>query len=359
MQRPRPQTSKPTYKQPSNDTFPFASVLGFSYLEKVVEQERRKEEQVKKERKPIRPATARVDSKPRPNPTPISPQDVVIHVFDEQRNVKRDFYCKKQMLISQMRYFDTVLQEDSNSLFYDIDVHSDIQVFEWLMDFCLKQEIKLENHTVISILISSNFLQMAQLEEMCLRYTYENINSIITVPIDFSCINSQILAKLVYYFTPNDIAEIVDPKDKIKSQLYFNKLLEIVQDGEKPKIFGCQKCNKVFSNKKMACERQTPTIDKFGNISRHHTVDETFDINEWIVAIFQSCSDWETCFWRVWGHLHYLECIECKQQFACSDYYNCCKHPLPTTASDNGICRQCERLIAPFSPFELAFVSVC
>lgn len=108
---------------------------------------------------------------------------IVIHVFDENRKVNKDFTCEKELLVTHMKYFEKYLTEATSVDDIDISVHCDIKIFEWLMKY-LKQKDglekpvstnnltqpttegdgasgpKLDIKNVISILISSDFLQM-------------------------------------------------------------------------------------------------------------------------------------------------------------------------------------------------------
>ncbi|RKO94303.1 hypothetical protein BDK51DRAFT_29494 [Blyttiomyces helicus] len=78
-----------------------------------------------------------------------------------------------------MRYFSSYLQDHASNSIIDIDVHCDIEVFEWLMSHITRKRPALEPRTAISILISSNFLQMASLENTCLKYIHDMINDVV------------------------------------------------------------------------------------------------------------------------------------------------------------------------------------
>ena len=98
---------------------------------------------------------------------------IVIHVFDENRKVHKDFTCEKELLVTHMKYFEKYLTEATSVDDIDISVHCDIKIFEWLMKY-LKQKDSTEKgqtivpddgtgpnldiKNVISILISSDFL---------------------------------------------------------------------------------------------------------------------------------------------------------------------------------------------------------
>ena len=70
---------------------------------------------------------------------PINPgtEDVVlIHVCDENRQVSKDFCCKRNILVKHMRYFERFLAENENGYDdIDISVHCDVEIFEWLMSY--------------------------------------------------------------------------------------------------------------------------------------------------------------------------------------------------------------------------------
>ena len=85
----------------------------------------------------------------------------MIHVFDENRKVNKDFTCEKTLLLSQMKYFEQYLQDAQSLEDIDISVHCDIKIFEWLMKYLKEaQPPSLDLKNVISILISSDFLGM-------------------------------------------------------------------------------------------------------------------------------------------------------------------------------------------------------
>jgi hypothetical protein len=96
--------------------------------------------------------------------------DIVIHVCDEGKRVRRDFSCNQDLLLTHMKYFESYLSGVKNGDDVDISVHCDVGVFEWLMEY-MKEPSKvgaLDAQNVVSILISSNFLQMERLVRECL-----------------------------------------------------------------------------------------------------------------------------------------------------------------------------------------------
>ena len=64
-----------------------------------------------------------------------SQEIIVIHVFDENRKVNKDFTCEKELLVTHMKYFEKYLTEATSVDDIDISVHCDIKIFEWLMKY--------------------------------------------------------------------------------------------------------------------------------------------------------------------------------------------------------------------------------
>ena len=60
---------------------------------------------------------------------------MIITVNDESRKLKRDFKCKRLVLLNHMRYFEQYLKDDKSGDQLDISVHCDVKIFEWLMKY--------------------------------------------------------------------------------------------------------------------------------------------------------------------------------------------------------------------------------
>lgn len=122
---------------------------------------------------------------------------VVIHVCDENRSVKRDFSCKRNILIKHMRYFESFLKENGEYDDIDISVHCDVDIFEWLITYIHQPDKPppLDRTIIVSILISSDFLQMEPLVQRCLEFVAQHLSDIVRLPIDLSCVNDHLLAR--------------------------------------------------------------------------------------------------------------------------------------------------------------------
>lgn len=58
------------------------------------------------------------------------------------------------------------------------------------------KSVVLQVSTVVSILISSDFLQMRRLVDECLAFMGGNITEIVKLPIDLSCLSDKVLVQL-------------------------------------------------------------------------------------------------------------------------------------------------------------------
>ena len=99
------------------------------------------------------------------------------------------------------RFFTDNLPSSDN---IDISVQCDVEIFEWLMSY-IKNPISnpvLDKSIVVSILISSDFLQMESLVDVCLKNISSRLNEIVKLPIDLTCISEKLLNRLALLTHP-------------------------------------------------------------------------------------------------------------------------------------------------------------
>ena len=130
---------------------------------------------------------------------------VIIHVCDENQQISKDFCCKRDILVKHMKYFEKFLAENENGYDdIDISVHCDVEIFEWLMTYIHEPDSppKIEKAIIVSILISSEFLQMESLVELCIQHVASNLSEIIKLPIDLSCISEKLVNRIAFITQP-------------------------------------------------------------------------------------------------------------------------------------------------------------
>jgi hypothetical protein len=128
---------------------------------------------------------------------------VTIHVCDENQQINRDFCCKRD--ITHMKYFEKFLSQNDNGYDdIDISVHCDAEIFEWLMTYihAPDKDIEIDKSIIVSILISSEFLQIDSLVELCIQQVSKHINEIIKLPIDLSCISEKLINRIAFITPP-------------------------------------------------------------------------------------------------------------------------------------------------------------
>ena len=166
---------------------------------------------------------------------------IVIHVFDENRKINKDFTCEKDLLVNHMKYFEKYLTEATSVDDIDISVHCDIKIFEWLMKYLKQKESnlppeeggpKLDIKNVISILISSDFLQMKVLVQECIDFVIENLHDVVRLPIDMNCLNQNLIKKIASQVTIERLDDLVDKRDKLTSKLFMKKLYALINSNE-------------------------------------------------------------------------------------------------------------------------------
>lgn len=74
---------------------------------------------------------------------------MVIHVCDEAKNLREDFICPRDLLISEMKYFGEYLSVDSQRWEeVDISVHCDVHIFNWLIRYVKRNTKEYEMHEI-------------------------------------------------------------------------------------------------------------------------------------------------------------------------------------------------------------------
>ncbi|ELT93581.1 hypothetical protein CAPTEDRAFT_134617 [Capitella teleta] len=271
---------------------------------------------------------------------------MVIHVCDEAKNLKQDFHCPRDLLVREMRYFAEYLSTDAQRWEeVDISVHCDVQIFDWLMKYVKRATHregqgppKLEASSVISILISSDFLKMDNLVEECIQFCHRNMSPIVATPCNMNCINDKLVSRISDLYNHNEADDVKDRKDKFKSKL-FGKLLEKLFDPSianscspesAASLFKCAVCKKVLNTnlaKRINCLPSRMIIDRCGQLAYSHTPDPSFDVGDYLIDLKGQLKTWRDVYWRIWGSINFLSCSRCSETFPCTELGQCKFHP--------------------------------
>lgn len=217
----------------------------------------------------------------------------------------------------------------------DISVHCDVNIFEWLIRFLKTQgqasEPKLSVRNVISILISSDFLQMERLVHECLRFFHANASEIVKIPIDMACINAPLVARLAQLFCLEDLDEVDDPKDKIVSRLYMCKLEEWLRVPRHVPA-RCALCHQLYpaaARALLPCAHAPVRIDVHGQLRARHQPDPAFSLHDHFAEQRLAGRSWTQIFWHVWGIAQLLPCAACARLAPLTYWLHCSYHPTP------------------------------
>ncbi|XP_032070788.1 uncharacterized protein KIAA1841 homolog [Thamnophis elegans] len=305
--------------------------------------------------------------------------NMVIHVCDEAKNLKEDFVCPRDLLISEMKYFAEYLSMDAQRWEeVDISVHCDVHIFNWLIRY-VKRNTKeyevdeiptLEPSNVISILISSEFLKMDSLVEKCINYCHKNMSTIVASPCNMNCINANLLTRITDLFTHNEVEEVKDKRDKFKSKLFCKKIERLFDPehqnadskGNAATLYRCYLCKKLLikdTERKIPCIPGKINVDQYGNILYIHIRDKSWDIHEYLLSLFEELKSWRDVYWRLWGTINWLTCSRCNQTFLCTEFSHCQYHPQPVLypgvasslgSTGTGIYPCCNQKVLRFDP---------
>lgn len=174
-----------------------------------------------------------------------------------------------------MKYFEKYIADSKNLDDIDISVHCDINIFDWLMRHVHKKEPKLEIKNSVSILISSDFLQMGKLVQESILFVAKHLNEIISLPIDMNCMNSALIKKIATHVSIDELDQLKDKKDKLSSKLYMKKL-ELMFEDEANILQRCVYCNNLFTSAQrewMVCSKAKIFIDFHGTVIAKHVAD--------------------------------------------------------------------------------------
>ena len=170
--------------------------------------------------------------------------------------------------VSRARYFRAYLPEENSPAIpadrrgasapedVDISVHCDVHIFEWLVKYIEAPLAppRLDAASVVSILISSDFLEMERLVAQCLRFMAVRLPEIVRMPIDLGCISDRLLGRLADLLDAQSLAGLKDKRDKLLPKLYKRRLeldfrnppLDAKRGAGLSKLCACRWCGRLF-----------------------------------------------------------------------------------------------------------------
>ena len=193
----------------------------------------------------------------------------------------------------------------------------------------LKPEMEVK--TAISILISSDFLQMAGLVDESLGYVSENLQEILLLPIDMNCMNSSLVKRLAGKVEIESLENLKDKKDKLKSKIFMKKLEILFQDNQNM-LQRCAHCSQLFTSSQrrwQLCDKGQIFVDAHGELSCPHVADKTFDLNKFVLSMRSRKIPWRDLFWKLFACVIEFHCVTCDRKFTGNKLNQCDYHPKP------------------------------
>ena len=304
---------------------------------------------------------------PAPEPRPkLPPGTITIHVFDEAKLERRDFYCDLQLLLREMRYFRAHLgaARDPRSDVAEMSVHCDADVFEWLLDYVkataardgpgddhpgddvrpgddvppVAPELTVGN--CVSVLVSSDFLRMDRLVEECLDFVTANAVAVARGPLDLGALAERLLRRLAARLTEDTLEALRDAGDAgtaLSSKLYGFKLEQFAESRSATSPAArCVACGRLYSaahRSKLVCPRARVYVDFHGDVVARHVPSRRFDLHAHVRRLVVDRNhDPRDVYWHVWGALHVLpRCATCRAHVPASELGHCLYHPTAAT----------------------------
>lgn len=230
-----------------------------------------------------------------------------------------------------MKYFESHLTSLTNEDEVDISVHCDIGVFEWLAQYMedTKKAECLDANSVVSILISSEFLQIHSLVDECLRYLVANLNKVIRLPIDLSCLSSDIVRRLSEKFVDEDLEGLRDRRGRLQGRLFAHKLQELLGEDDNA-LYACTLCRALYTAKHkslLRCPEASAHIDFHGNVIAHHVPRTDWDVSNYVQYCHETLRlPWRDIYWKLWGRIQTLKCTTCNVYFSGAEIGHCTHH---------------------------------
>ncbi|KAL0211967.1 hypothetical protein RCL1_005593 [Eukaryota sp. TZLM3-RCL] len=265
------------------------------------------------------------------------PNPLTIHVQDDSRSLSRDIICDKSKILSKMHYFRAYFSNDDPGDDVDVSVHCDLTVFEWLMKYIHEApNTELSNSNVISVLISAEFLQINELVDDCLEYLIRNLNQVLRLPVDLSCLSDSLVSNLSRKISIEQLEFLSDRRGKLVPKIWLKKLTELLEapstnDSPSFSLAKCSVCLSVFAHShylNLACKSSEGVVDFRGKKLTRHEIDDSWDVNQWFLELKTKVKlDWRGIYWKVFGILTVLKCDTCNCYFSLSLLDHCLYHP--------------------------------
>ncbi|CEG35424.1 Protein of unknown function DUF3342 [Plasmopara halstedii] len=262
---------------------------------------------------------------------------VVIHVIDEYRQSSKIFKCQRELLLTEMKYFQAYLSGANEHDEIEISVHCDVKIFALLIKYMrnrgrgLKPHITLKN--IVSILVASEFLQMEELVQECVSYISSCMQDFINHRVSLSGLLDSTITKIAESCTIEQLQLLYDPQDKILSKLQQKKVEAIVSDLQTRErhLELCMYCGLLFlkdDRNGAGCFESKFYIGVHGELIGHHEAKAGWQVETFLQEVKADNNiSWIAVFWYILGSIEYYRCTGCKRECSLRELQDCAYHP--------------------------------
>ena len=231
---------------------------------------------------------------------------VIITVIDTSHKAKKAYSCKRDLLLTSMRYFQSILG-DQEQPGIDLSIHCDISIFEWLLNYTLNPSANpvLNVQDVLSILISSEFLKMSSLVDSCLQFIIGHLSEILQLPIDVTCINDGLMDRIAESTSPSHLNSIKLKRNKFLSRIYKHKLKQdMVRSSSALSVClhcGCPYLHRFATILLCAHPHALAVVNSNGVIARRHSPIRNVSLLHYLKLVRGLNLGWEEIYWICWA----------------------------------------------------------
>ncbi|KAL7699558.1 hypothetical protein N2W54_007744 [Lotmaria passim] len=162
---------------------------------------------------------------------------VEIAVQDPETTQERVFTCSLAPLRSHMRYFEPIIAKQMNEVKvaavaspsgttppFTLRAKCDHHTFQWLLDWMNGNAPAMSLHNVVSITLSSSFLQMRALAEESLLYLRTHLPEIVSSGIDLRALPVELVLRLSRIVRDSDLAAVLQHLYDRKNTTHPNRI---------------------------------------------------------------------------------------------------------------------------------------
>ena len=164
----------------------------------------------------------------------VAEQQVRIIVTDLPKRQTRTFQCDVQSVKKTMSYFCRVIELQQAGLqpteLLTIHVNCDITIFAWLMEYISNQYPAFSVQNVVSLILSSHFLQMDTLRSDASDFLVANLATVLLSDVNMECVPNSLLTMISERMTFEALAvtacSVLQVNPQCPNRLFFSHLVK-------------------------------------------------------------------------------------------------------------------------------------